>query len=40
MTVSSKEREARKVKVLVDRDVVDTSFEKMGKAGTLLSNSC
>ena len=30
MTVSSKEREARKVKVLVDRDVVDTSFEKWG----------
>ena len=31
MTVSSKEREARKVKVLVDRDVVDTSFEKWAK---------
>ena len=27
MTVSSKEREARKVKILVDRNVVDTSFE-------------
>ena len=33
MTVSSKEREARKVKVLVDRDVVDTSFEKWAKPG-------
>merc|ERR1712177_29464 len=33
MTVSSKEREARKVKVLVDRDVVDTSFEKWANPG-------
>ena len=36
MTVSSKEREARKVKVLVDRDVVDTSFEKWAKPGPSL----
>ena len=33
MTVSSKEREARKVKILVDRNVVDTSFEKWAKPG-------
>jgi len=33
MTVSSKEREARKVTVLVDRDVVDTRFDKCPQPG-------
>jgi photosystem I P700 chlorophyll a apoprotein A1 len=33
MTVSSKEREAKKVRILVDRDIVDTSFEKWAKPG-------
>ena len=33
MTISSQEREAKKVKVLVDRDVVDTTFEKWAKPG-------
>ena len=32
MTISSQERDA-KVKVLVDRDVVDTNFEKWAKPG-------
>ena len=33
MTISSQERDAKKVKVLVDRDVVDTTFEKWAKPG-------
>ena len=31
MTISSQERDANKVKVLVDYDVVDTTFEKWAK---------
>ena len=33
MTISSQEREAKKVRVLVDRNVVDTNFEKWAKPG-------
>jgi len=33
MTISSQEREAKKFKVSVDRDVVDTTFEKWAKPG-------
>ena len=33
MTISSQEREAKKVKVVVDRDVIDTTFEKWAKPG-------
>jgi photosystem I P700 chlorophyll a apoprotein A1 len=33
MTVSSKEREVKQVQILVDRDIVDTSFEKWAKPG-------
>ena len=33
MSISSKEREAKKVKVLVDSNVVDTNFEKWAKPG-------
>ena len=33
MSISSREREAQKVKILVDKDVVDTSFEKWAKPG-------
>ena len=33
MTISSQERDTKKVKVLVDRDVVDTTFEKWAKPG-------
>ena len=33
MTISSQERDAKKVKVLVDYDVVDTTFEKWAKPG-------
>jgi photosystem I P700 chlorophyll a apoprotein A1 len=33
MTISSQERDAKKIKVLVDRDVVDTNFEKWAKPG-------
>ena len=33
MTVSSKEREIKKVKIIVDRNVTDTSFEKWAKPG-------
>ena len=33
MTIPSKERDVQKVQVLVDRDVVETSFEKWAKPG-------
>ena len=33
MTISSQERAAKKVKVVVDRDVIDTTFEKWAKPG-------
>jgi len=33
MTISSQERDTKKVRVLVDRDVVDTNFEKWAKPG-------
>ena len=33
MSISSKEQNAQKVRILVDRDVVDTSFEKWAKPG-------
>jgi len=33
MTISSQERDVKKVKVMVDRDVVDTTFEKWAKPG-------
>jgi photosystem I P700 chlorophyll a apoprotein A1 len=33
MTISSKEREVKKARILVDRDIVDTSFEKWAKPG-------
>ena len=33
MTISPPEREAKKVKILVDRDPVETSFEKWAKPG-------
>jgi photosystem I P700 chlorophyll a apoprotein A1 len=33
MTISSPEREAKKVKIAVDRNPVETSFEKWAKPG-------
>ena len=33
MTISSPKREAKKVKIIVDRDPVETSFEKWAKPG-------
>ena len=33
MTISPPEREAKKVKIVVDRNPVDTSFEKWAKPG-------
>jgi photosystem I P700 chlorophyll a apoprotein A1 len=33
MTISPPEREAKKVKIVVDRDPVETSFEKWAKPG-------
>ena len=33
MTISSKEQEAKKVSVIVDRDPVSTSFEKWAQPG-------
>jgi len=33
MTISSQERDVKKVKVVVDRNVVDTTFEKWAKPG-------
>jgi photosystem I P700 chlorophyll a apoprotein A1 len=33
MTISPPEREAKKVKLLFDRDPVETSFEKWAKPG-------
>ena len=33
MTISPPERETRKVKIIVDRNPVETSFEKWAKPG-------
>jgi photosystem I P700 chlorophyll a apoprotein A1 len=33
MTISSQERDNKKVKIIVDRNVVDTTFEKWAKPG-------
>jgi photosystem I P700 chlorophyll a apoprotein A1 len=33
MTISSTEQEAKKVSIIVDRDVISTSFEKWSQPG-------
>ena len=33
MTISSQERDTKKIKVLVDRDIIETTFEKWAKPG-------
>jgi hypothetical protein len=39
MTISPPEREAKSNKIVVDRDPVETSFEKMGEGAFLTCSS-